>query len=193
MAATTSPVQLVLDNSDLVHKILTDGKFTYPELQGMQPVNKTFREVAATMYNDTYQEVKRVFNDVYHTQMGKFRKALSLQSKFCSSASLLVQINTFKLWPFLVHQPDMAENLFLMWSEFHKYAKHMPFVVRSSYAVARHDLAPYVLFEDVSFMTIQTMRQLVAFKGIRGAWSMPKRKLVQHLKRPKDHVYYWDA
>ena len=188
-----SPVQLVLDNSDLVYKILGDGKFTYPELQGMQPVNKTFNEVATKMYDDAYQETKRIFNDVYHTQMGKYRKALSLQSKFCISASLLVQINTFKLWPFLVHNPDMAENLFLMWGEFHKYAQYMPFVVKASYAVARHDLSQYVLFEDVSFMTIRTMRQLVAFKGIRGAWRMPKRKLVQHLKRPKDHLYYWGA
>ena len=61
------------------------------------------------------------------------------------------------------------------------------------YDRARLEFSKYVLFEDVSFMTIKTMRRMVSFKGIRGAWSMPKRKLIENLKRPKTHLYYYTS
>ena len=186
-----SSAQLVLDNTDLVRTILSKGELTYPELQGVQPVNKAFREVAVEMHHEKYQLVKRIFNDVYGDQMSKYRKALSIPSKFRHSASLLRQISMFELWPFLVHNPDMAENLFMLWCDMHPYARYFP-EVSEMYDASRRDLSKYVLFEDVSFMTIKTMRKLVSFKGIRGAWTMSKRKLVQHLKRPEDHVYYWN-
>ena len=187
-----SSAQLVLDNTDLVRFILSKGELTCPELQGVQPVNKVFREVAMEMHDEKYRYVKSVFNDVYGGQMSKYRKALSIPSKFRHSASLLRQISMFNLWPFLVHNPDMAENLFMLWSDMHQYARCFP-EVSEMYDASRRDISKYILFEDVSFMTINTMRRLVAFKGIRGAWRMSKRKLVQHLKRPKDHVYYWNV
>jgi len=187
-----SSAQLVLENADLVRAILSKGELTYPELQGVQPVNKTFREVALVMHDEKYRYAKHVFNDVYGDQMSKYRKALSIPSKFRHSASLLRQISIFGLWPFLVHNPDMAENLFMLWCDMHQYARYFP-EVSEMYDASRRDLSKYILFEDVSFMTIKTMRRLVAFKGIRGAWTMSKRKLVQHLKRPEDHVYYWNV
>lgn len=188
-----SSAQIVFETSDLVYKILEDGKFTYPELQVMKLVNKTFEVAGDSLYKEQFDTRKKLFNEIYHVQMGKYRKALCWESKFTHSASILAQINTYNLWPFLVHNPDMAEGLFMLWLSMHKYAKHIRNPVTSlMYDVSRLQLSKYVLFEDTSSLTVKTMREMVAFKGIRGAYNMPKRKLKQILQRPKDHVYYWN-
>ena len=190
---SSSPFERVFDDFDLVDKILTDGKFSYPELQALQPVNKTFNDAAKRLYDMKYRIHKDIFNDVYMTQMGKYRRSLCMRVKFRHSAALLVQINEFRLWPFLVHNPDMAEPLFLLWGEIHPWRNTIPQKISTMYDRARLEFSKYVLFEDVSFMTIKTMRRMVSFKGIRGAWSMPKRKLIENLKRPKTHLYYYTS
>jgi hypothetical protein len=190
---SSSPFELVFNAFDFVDKILTDGKFSYPELQALQLVNKTFNNAAKRLYDMKYRIHKNIFYDVFKTQMEKCLNASCTRDHFRHSAALLVQINEFCLWPFLVHDPDMAEPLFLMWGDMHPFRNDMPRTSLTLYDKARFEFSKYVLFEDVSFMTIKTMRRMVSFKGIRGAWTMSKRKLVENLKRPENHLYYYTS
>lgn len=183
-------IQLVLNNCDLVDHILSVSNFTFPEMNALEGVNRAFRVVAKPRYEALYTSQKRLFDKVYRAQMGRYHKALNLYDKYISGASLMSQISHFNLWPFLVHQPDMAENLFIMWSDMHTWCT-VPFRPLL-YDIVRFDIAKYVHFESVSHLTKRTMQRLVAFKGIKGAYRMSKSALVRHLKRPKNHSYVWN-
>jgi hypothetical protein len=187
-----NPAQEVFDSAVLVHKILSE--LDYPEVYALYGTNRTFFSEAKPMYTEQYRTKKDRFNQIYGRAMSEYRKALNMRDKFVSSTMLMVNILEHNLWPFLLENPYMSENLFMLWTEMHRYSKmyaNCSKLLDINYNDIRSNMGSYIHFDSVSDFTVLTMRRLVAFKGVRGAYAMSKSKLVGHLKRKKDQLYYW--
>ena len=184
-----NPAQEVFDSAVLVHKILSE--LDYPEVYALYGTNRTFFSEAKPMYTEQYRTKKDRFNQIYGRAMSEYRKALNMRDKFVSSTMLMVNILEHNLWPFLLENPYMSENLFMLWMDMHPYSKRYSNPPNINYDDIRSKMGRYIHFDSVSDFTLLTMRRLVAFKGVRGAYAMTKRQLVGHLKRKKDQLYYW--
>lgn len=185
--------QRVFEDNDLMNKILS--LLDYPMVYALYGVNKTVYTEAKQIYETKYINMKLIFTKTYASTITKYRKALSMREKFVWSSVLMHDILEYKLWPFMLENPYMAENMFFLWMDMRKYStlynKDFYTLVNKDYNTVRKQMAKYVHFDDTKELTMLTMRKLVSFKGIPKAYTMSKQSLVRHLKRSNEQLYIW--
>jgi len=165
------------------------NRFTFPELSNIRLVNRTFDAVASELYREKYQQMKDLSTKLYFDYLAKNRACVNRYQKALCFTNFVERFTKERCWPVLVTNDLFRQNLFYRCAEHHIY--HYTFSIPNYQSI--HDrFRPYMFFDSTKGLTIKTMRELLAYKRVKGIGRMTKKELQYHLLRPKYGSFYWN-
>lgn len=176
-------VNTVFENFELMSIIMNN--FSYPELSAIREVNSDFNRVGKELYRQKHREARSESQRVYFKYLGR-NCGLNMYQQAVSFSSFVDEFMEKNLWPFLVHNPEFAQNIFFRASEFHPYRR-----VVHKYDMIHDKIRPYLYIADLSDITVLSMKKLLTYKGVKGAYKMNKSQLRSRLKYERDKSFVW--
>lgn len=172
-------------NTDTLELIL--NHFTFPELSNIRQVSKTFNDVALTLYKEKYQRTKDLSTKLYFEYLAKNRACANGYQKALCFTGFIDRFTKERCWPVLITNDLFRQNLFYRCAESHIYESYIP-----NYDSIHDRFRPYMFFESTKGLTVNTMRELLRYKRVKGVGRMRKKELQHHLLRPKYGSFCWN-
>ena len=176
---------IVFENFELMSIIM--AHLTYPEVSAVREVNKDFDRVGKEVYKHAYDEARSESQRLYFKYLtGNY--GLNMCQQAVRFTAFVEEFMEKKLWPFLVHNPAFAQNIFFSAAEFHPYRS-----IVHRYDLIHDKIRPYLFIADVTDFTVLSMRQLLVYKGVKGAYRMNKRQLKRVFNSEKHKSFIWNS
>ena len=180
-----STATLVFENFDLMSAIM--AHLTYPEVSAMREVNKDFDRVGKQIYKRGYEEARSESQRLYFKYLTG-NMGLNMCQKAIRFTAFVDEYMEKNLWPFLVHNPAFAQNIFFRAAEFHPYRS-----IVHRYDLIHDKIRPYLFIADVTDFTVLSMRQLLSYKGVKGVHRMNKSQLKRVFNSEKNKSFIWNS
>ena len=174
----------VFENFELMSMIM--NHLTYPELSAIREVNTDFNHVGKELYRKKHREAQSESQRLYFKYLARNR-GLNMAQQAVNFTSFVDEFMEKNLWPFLVHNPEFAQNIFFRASEFHPYRS-----IIHRYDLIHNKIRPYLYIADLSDITVLNMKRLLSYKGVKRVYKLNKQQLRNRMKSERDKSFVWN-
>ena len=158
----------------------------FPEVNALYLVNKQFYTISKDIYINKIEVSNLKFNKIYYKYLTEFHTEMHENIRCKIFVNFMKKISDGNHWNIRVHEIDFMETLFFIGTDLHIWRDSC-----DNYDKILNKIRPYLYIENPKRLNVVEMKNLVAFKGVRGVSMKSRTQLMHILRRPKNEVYFW--